>query len=331
MISRPSIVVLGGGTGTFSVLSALKKYNVNLTAIVSMADDGGSTGVLRDELGTLPPGDVRQCLVALSTSPSMRDLFDYRFGEGSLGGHSFGNLFLTALEKTTGDFTRAVERASDILRIRGKVIPATLDNVRLRMKWNGQQLELHGERAIDADHFALDPRQATLELVPAAQVNPRALKAIAHADLVIIAPGDLYTSIGPLLVIGGVGQALVETEAKVLYGCNLVTKHGQTDGFSVEDHVREIERLAGAHFIDAVLYNTAQPAPELAEKYTEEGAYMVLRDNSATDTQQYIAADLLGAMVESEDSDSLPAVRSLIRHDLDALGAAIMNYGRFQL
>ncbi len=325
--TRPNIVVLGGGTGSFSVLSSLRDYDVNLTAIVSMADDGSSTGLLRDELGVLPPGDVRQCLVALSSSPSMRDLFNYRFEEGSLSGHSFGNLFLAALEKTDGDFAHAVERASDILRIKGKVLPATLDNVRLAMRWDEERIELHGERVIDADHFALDPRKATLELVPAAQANPRALKAIAAADLVVIAPGDLYTSLGPLLVIKGIGDALLRTNARVLYISNLVTKHGQTDGFSVEDHVRELERFTGTKCINTVLYNTEQPPEEIAERYTEEQAFLVLRDESDLDSNvAYVGEDLLGAIASKHAGDHMIA-RSLIRHDYEKLGAAIIAVG----
>lgn len=328
MKTRPNIVVLGGGTGSFSVLSALKTHDVNLTAIVSMADDGGSTGVLRDELGTLPSGDVRQCLVALSTSSSMRELFDYRFDEGSLQGHSFGNLFLTALEKTTGDFGQAVERASDILRTRGRVLPATLDNVRLVMRWDSEQLELHGERVIDADHFALDPKRATLELSPAAEANPRAIRAIAGADLVVIAPGDLYTSLGALLAIRGIGGALVTTDATVLYACNLVTKHGQTDGFSVEDHVREIERLAGTECVDRVLYNTEQPAADVAQKYTEERAFIVSRDESDTRPQiTYLGEPLIGMVASHDGADVLPVTRSLIRHDHNKLGDAIIRAG----
>ena len=169
------------------MLSALKKYTTQIAAIVSMADDGGSTGVLRDELGALPPGDVRQCLVALSDSPKIRDLFQYRFDDGTLGGHSFGNVLLSTLEKITGDFSQAVETASEILRIRGTVIPVTLDNVRLKMEWADKSLVLHGERVIDEEYFKHDPRRAELSLVPTAQVNPMALAAICL----------LYTSPSP--------------------------------------------------------------------------------------------------------------------------------------
>ncbi|QQS21512.1 YvcK family protein [Candidatus Saccharibacteria bacterium] len=169
------IAVIGGGTGSFTLLSALKNHTSKIAAIVTMADDGGSTGVLRDELGVLPPGDVRQCLVALSDSPKIRDLFNYRFSEGTFEGHSFGNLFLTALEKSTGSFGEAIETASEVLRVNGTVIPVTYDNVRLKMTWSKGSVTLHGERVIDSDHFKNDPRKARLSLEPAAAVNPLAI------------------------------------------------------------------------------------------------------------------------------------------------------------
>lgn len=326
MNQDPKIVVIGGGTGSFTVLSALKKHSKQLTAIVSMADDGGSTGVLRDELGVLPPGDVRQCLVALSPAKALREVFDYRYEEGPFAGHSFGNIFLTTLEKTTGDFAKAVETASDILRIRGTVVPATLDDVRLVMRWDSEQVELRGERMIDADHFRLDPRQAELSLTPKPQVNPSAIEAIEAADVVVVSPGDLYTSLGPLLIIDGIGRALRQSSAKVIYVCNLTTKHGQTDGFSVEDHVREIERFAGGAVIDKVIYNTEQPPKELEARYLAEQAVVLERDGSDDrKTLHYAGKNLLGMLAAKDKADLMPVTRSLIRHDQTKLGLAIME------
>jgi uncharacterized cofD-like protein len=319
------IVVIGGGTGSFTLLSQLKNYTTNITAIVNMADDGGSTGVLRDELGVLPPGDVRQCLVALSESEKLRELFNYRFEEGTFGGHSFGNILLTALEKTTGNFSDAVQTASEILRIDGKVVPATLDNVRLQMSWEDIQLTLHGERVIDADYFANDPRKATLSLTPSATVNPAAIDAIVTADLIAISPGDLYTSLGPLLVIEGVGEALANTNATVVYVSNLVTKHGQTDGFTVADHAAEIERFAGHEVLDYVLYNTAHPSDNLAEKYEAEKAFIVEAGDVNTAHYKVVTGNYLGSMAEAEKSDKLPVTRSLIRHDADAIAKELMR------
>lgn len=322
------IVVIGGGTGSFVMLSALKKHAKHLTAIVNMADDGGSTGVLRDELGTLPSGDVRQCLVALSDSPKLRELFNYRFEEGTFGGHSFGNLFLTALEKTTGSFAEAVQMASKVLRIRGTVIPATLDNVRLKMEWPDASVILHGERVIDAEHFIHDPRKAELSLTPKPVVNPEAIKAIEEADLVVISAGDLYTSLGPLLVIDGIGKALHETKATVVYVCNLVTKQGQTDGFTVSDHAAEIERF-GDHggFVDIVLYNQQEPDAVLLERYKEEGSTMVAIDADNLQSAPYkaVGANLLGEVTVHEQNEATKVPRTFIRHNAKEIAKQLMK------
>ncbi len=321
------IAVIGGGTGSFTLLKSLKEYSRSIAAIVNMVDDGGSTGVLRDELGTLPPGDVRQCLVALSDSPKVRDLFNYRFEVGTFKGHAFGNVLLSALEKMTGSFSEAVETAGDILRVNGAVLPATLDDIRLRMEWAESSIVLKGERSIDAEYFAQDPRRAELTLVPNAKVNPMAIKAIERADLVVIAPGDLYTSLGPLLVIDGVGDALRRTKATVVYVSNLVTKKGQTEGFSVSDHADEIERFGGGNFLDYVLYNEQQPGAELAKRYKAEDAYLVAVDKEVLDKKAYkaIPGCFLGALAVAYEADSLPVTRSLIRHDSVAVASAIVG------
>lgn len=321
------IAVIGGGTGSFTVLSALKRYSHSIAAIVNMADDGGSTGVLRDELGTLPPGDVRQCLVALSDSPKVRDLFNYRFEEGTFQGHAFGNLLLSALEKMTGSFNEAVETASEILRVNGVVVPATLDNVRLKMEWPDKHFKLEGEKVIDADSFKYDARGAVLSLAPKATANPTAIKAIEQADLVLIAPGDLYTSLGPLLILDGIGEALKHTSAKVMYVCNLVTKKGQTEKFTVSDHAAEIERFTGEPVLDYVIYNKQQPDKKLAERYKEEGAFLVEADQDVLSKKHYqaIGGDFLGTVAAGHKGDVLPVTRSLIRHDSKAVVKAIMD------
>ncbi len=327
-ITEKKIVVIGGGTGSFTLLSALKDSTSQISAIVNMVDDGGSTGVLRDELGVLPPGDVRQCLVALSGSSKLRELFNYRFEEGTFAGHAFGNVLLSALEKMTGNFNEAVETASEILNIRGKVLPATLDDVRLKMEWPGSSLTLHGERVIDANYFKNDPRAATLSLVPDANANPLAVKAINDADLVVIAPGDLYTSLGPLLIISEINEALRSTSATVVYVTNLVTKKGQTDGFTVSDHAAEIERFANGQILDGVLYNEQMPNEELANKYREvEGAVAVEVDNEKMNSMHYnaVGGNFLSGMAEPNKADVLPVVHSLIRHDPHAVASAIIK------
>jgi uncharacterized cofD-like protein len=238
---------------------------------------------------------------------------------------------LSALEKMTGSFSEAVETASDILRVRGMVIPATLDNVRLKMTWGSQKsgeksLILHGERVIDADHFKLDPRKAKVSLTPKPLPNPVALSAIEQADIILIAPGDLYTSLGPLLVIDGIGKALKNSKATKIYVCNLVTKHGQTDGFSVSNHAQEIERFAGTDFLDYVLYNKARPTREVAKRYKDEGAYLVRPDHKKKRSHyQVIGGEFLGKMADSHKADVLPVTRSLIRHDAKAVAKTIMQ------
>lgn len=257
----------------------------------------------------------------------MRELFEYRFDTGTFGGHSFGNILLTALEKITGDFSQAVETASDILRIRGTVIPATLDNVRLKMEWKAKSLVLHGERVIDAEYFVHDPRRAKLSLLPAAKPNPMAIAAIEQADIVVVAPGDLYTSLGPLLVIDGIGEALARTQAKTVYVANLVSKKGQTDGFTVSDHVAEIERFAGRPFLDYVLYNQEAPSEDIARRYQEEGGYVTRVDDDVLAAAPYeaVGGNFLGMMATSNEADTLIGKRSLIRHDAKAVAKVILE------
>jgi uncharacterized cofD-like protein len=321
------IAVVGGGTGSFTLLSALKTHTRQLAAIVNMADDGGSTGILRDEMGTLPSGDIRQCLVALSDSPKIRELFNYRFEEGTFCGHPFGNIFLTALEKMTGSFSEAIKTASEILRVNGVVIPATLDDVRLKMEWPQASVIMQGERTIAADYFKYDPRKAIISLVPIAKANPLALTAIEQADMIVIAPGDLYSSLGPLLVIDGIAEALKKTEAMCVYVSNLVTKQGQTEGFTVSDHAKEIERFVGAPFLDFILYNEQKPVKEVAKRYEAENAFLVKIDKKALKRAKYqaIAGNFLGNMAQKNENDSLIGKRSLIRHDASAVANALIN------
>lgn len=320
-----NIVVIGGGTGSFTLLQGLKRYTHNITALVNMADDGGSTGQLRDELGVLPPGDVRQCLVALSDTPKVRDLFTYRFDEGSLKGHAFGNLFLTALEKMTGSFAEAVELASNVLNITGRVEPITLSNVQLCAEGaNGKPVK--GEYEIAHADIAKCPK---VWLEPEADANPEATKAILDADMVVIAPGNLYGSLAPALVIKGVQDALQNTKAKCVYVANLVTKPGPTNGFSVIDFTSEIERLAGGAFLDYVVFNNDTPSDELMERYAHEGEYAVSFDIDELKSQHYAfrAAPILAkaGWGGSQDGDPLAATRSFIRHDSDAVARQLMR------
>lgn len=321
-----NIAVIGGGTGSFTLLSSLKDHTSRIAALVNMADDGGSTGQLRDELGVLPPGDIRQCLVALSRSPEIRDLFNYRFDEGTLKGHAFGNLFLTALEKMTGDFATGIEMASDVLNIVGVVEPITLTNVHLAME-NSKGRVTRGEFLIADSNFKSERPKMWLE--PLAEANPKAITAIYQADMVVIAPGNLYGSLAPALIVPGVGDALMKTEAMCVYVCNLVTKPGQTDGFTVSDFAEEIERLAGGAFLDSVLFNTEQPSDDLLDKYAKDGELRVEIDEGRLQEAPYLAvgADLLSNKIwkNKNQSDPIASNRTLIRHDSNAVANALMT------
>ena len=279
-----NITTIGGGTGTFNVLSGLgKNRQLNLAAIVSVADSGGSTGELRDEFGILPPGDVRRAIVALADDTEVvRRLFEYRFKEGrSIAGHTVGNLLLTALSDIMGDFERGIEELSDMFDVHGKVIPVTLDNVSLGVTLeNGEQIV--GETDIDIPkHDGNIPIREAF-LLGGGRLNPRAREAIANSDYIIIGPGDLYTSIVPNLLCAGMVDALRATRAKLIYVCNVMTKYGETGGFAVEDFLRVLEHHLGGGRIDYVLVNSGELRPDLVEKYGTEGkSPVVLRDRDA--------------------------------------------------
>lgn len=316
---KPAIVVIGGGTGSGAVLTGLKD-RAEVTAVVNMADDGGSTGVLRRELGVLPGGDVWKCMAALSDDEKIRELFAYRFTEGELKGHSIGNILMAASEKVGGSFIRAVEMIAEIVHVKGRVVPVTVDDVRLVMTWPALDIVLNGEHLIDVTHFEHDPRQAVLSLVPTARPNPAALSAIREADVVVVAPGDLYTSLGSQLVIDEIGQALRETAAVKVYVANLITKPGHTDTFTVADHAAEIERFAGGQCLDYVLYNTEE-IPQ------EDGVSGVVANTAELETKHYraIAGNFLGAKVGQDASEVFSvAKRSAVRHDPSAVAGAIM-------
>ena len=303
------IVVMGGGTGNFATLNGLKHYDLDLSAIVSMADDGGSTGILRDELGVLPPGDVRQCLVALShSSRLMRNVMNYRFENGGLGGHSFGNILLSTLEKVTGSFEKAVEEVGRILYIRGKVIPVTTRQVRLKMILTNQKI-LEGEKEIYLSS-EIDQGYKKIYLEPFAKANKRALDEIRSADLIILGPGGIHTSIIPNLLVEGIPKALQQTHAKKVFVCNLMNRRGQTTGFKVSHYLKEVVSFIGADIFDYILVNHQRPSPELIKSYEGKGE---LVENDMVDSR-IISAPLLGKIEEKNRSDFL-LERNLIRHD----------------
>ncbi len=312
------IVVIGGGTGNFAVLDGLKNYDVDISAIVSMADDGGSTGILRDELGVLPPGDVRQCLVALSNSSRlMRSLMNYRFENGGLGGHSFGNLLLSALEKVTGSFEKAVDEVGRILAIRGKVIPVTTHQVRLKMILNDRRV-LEGEKEIYLSQ-EIDQGYKSIYLEPYPKANPHAIDEIANADVVVMGPGGLHTSLIPNLLVEGISDALKQSQAKKVFIVNLMNRKGQTTGFQVSSYLQELTKYIGKDIFDFILVNNQKPPQELIEVYADEGDLVAndLKDD------RIIFASLLGEVRAGPKKDLLR--RSLIRHDSKKLAQQLMK------
>lgn len=312
------VVVVGGGTGNFTVLDGLKQYDIDISAIVSMADDGGSTGILRDELGVLPPGDVRQCLVALSDSSRlMRSLMNYRFENGGLGGHSFGNLLLSALEKVTGSFEKAVEEVGKILFIKGKVIPVTTHQVRLKMILQTCQL-LEGEREIYMSQ-EIDKGYSSIYLEPYPKANPHALDEIKSADLIIMGPGGLHTSLIPNLLVEGISDALRESDAKKVFVTNLMNRKGQTTGFKVSHYMDELAKFIGEDVFDYIIVNNQMPPKSLIELYSNEGD---LVENDLKDDRVRLVP-LLGELKQSFKKDLMR--RSLIRHDSKKLAQEIMK------
>ena len=311
------VVVIGGGTGNFVVLSGLKKYPLDLTAIVSMADDGGSTGILRDELGVLPPGDVRQCLVALShSSRLLRSLMNYRFENGGLGGHSFGNLLLSALEKVTGSFEKAVEEAGKILYIRGKVIPVTTHQVRLKMVLNNRKI-LEGEREIYLSQ-EIDQGYKTLYLEPHPVVNPRVIEEIHNADLLVMGPGGLHTSIIPNLLVEGVSEAIRKSDAKKVFILNLMNRTGQTTHYKSSDYLKELVSFLKEDVFDHILINVQKPPEDLIEVYATEGDLV----ENDLDDKRCVFSELLGGIDLRKDK---LLKRNLIRHDSKKLAQELMK------
>jgi uncharacterized cofD-like protein len=317
------IVTIGGGTGSYTILSGLKTLpDIELTALVSMADDGGSTGILRDELGVLPPGDVRQCLVALSEHTDVvRNLMSYRFTEGTLEGHSFGNIFLAALEKVTGDFVKGVEVASEILKVKGRVIPITKNKVELCATLHDGTV-VKGERNINQ----VDLQSAGAPVISycdgRAEINPHAKEALLQADVIILGPGNYYCSVIPNVIVEGFQEALRETKAKVVFPVNMTNKQGHTLHFSVSDYVNDIEKYLNRP-VDFILVNTEAPSSEQVQYYKmEEGDGVLAEDDM--DDPRVIRADLLSrAIVKVKEEEK--NIRGFIRHDKDRFAQTIAS------
>lgn len=313
-ISDRKIVVLGGGTGVFTVLTGLKKYFSDLTAIVSMADSGGSSGVLREEFGILPPGDVRRALVALSSTDNkiLSELMSYRFTQGNgLSGHNFGNLLITALTNMTGSFEQALVEAGKILQVNGKIIPVTLQHSHLFAELEDGQV-IASETNIDVPAHDPELKIEHVWLEPKSEINPNARRAIETADLVIIGPGDIYTSIVPNILVAGVSEALRQTSAAIIYITNVMTKYGETNHFKASDFLGTIEEYIGQNVLDAVLVNNKIPSKSRLEAYREENSQPVLNDLKNIKNPLIVAQDLIRPT-------------GFVRHDPKKLALAIQN------
>ena len=309
-----NIVTIGGGTGSYTVLSGLKNIpGISLTALVSMADDGGSTGVLRDELGVLPAGDVRQCLVALSEHTKIvRKLMNYRFSEGILRGHNFGNIFLAALEKVTGDFVEGVEIASEILKVKGRVIPITKNQAVLSILLADGKL-IEGENKIN--HANLEASGIKkIFYKEKVDINPNAKRAIEQANYIILGPGNYYCSVIPNLIVNGFQKAILQSQAKIILPINLTNKQGHTENWKVSAYVKNLENYLGKK-VDIILVNKKMPNAKQIKQYQRQEGAGVLVENDLQDAR-IIRADLLSHSVFAKnDSDVLSSVRGFIRHD----------------
>ncbi len=311
----PRVVAVGGGNGLAALLRGLKSHTSNLTAVVTMADDGGSSGLLRRDMGMPPPGDLRNCLVALADDESMMSqLFQYRFPDGGgLQGHSFGNLFMAALAEVTGDFELAVQESTHVLKVRGRVLPSTLDDVVLHAQLEGGG-RVSGESTITAAERL--PRRVWIT-PEAPRALPQAVSAIRRADVVVLGPGSLYTSIIPNVLIPEVRDALSQTRAWVLYVCNVMTQSGETDGYTAADHLDALYRHGLRGAVDVVLVNDTPVSADLAASYQRLGARPVTIDEERL---RRMGVKVAHAQVAAESN--------VVRHESEKLAQALLRVVR---
>lgn len=316
LVKGPKIVAIGGGTGLSTMLRGLKYYTSNITAIVTVSDDGGGSGDLREDLGILPPGDIRNCILALSdTEPLMEQLLQYRFKDGRLKNQSFGNLFLAAMDGISTNFEEAVNKMSSVLAVTGKVIPVTTENVVLKAELENGEIVIgeslipivsaKGENKIK--YVFLDP--------PDAKPLPQAIDAIMEADAVILGPGSLYTSIIPNILIDDIKSSLKNTKALKIYVSNIMTQPGETDGYSVLSHIKAINKHAGGRIIDSVVVNEGSLDKDLEGKYSDKKSYLVKydKDNLENEGIGIIKGDFINIQ------------NGHIRHDTEKLASILIN------
>lgn len=308
----PRIVVIGGGTGLSTLLHGLKEYTSNITAIVTVADDGGSSGRLREDFDVLPPGDIRNCLVALADAePLMGKLFQFRFGEGTeLSGHSFGNLFITAMSKVAGNFDAAIKESSKVLAIRGSVLPSTLEKVTLMAK--------HEDGSETVGESQIPKAKSPIRRIFLRPVNCRptdeAVEAIKRADAIVLGPGSLYTSIMPNLLVGKIYQEILSSKALKMYVCNVMTQKGETDDYKASDHLKAIIEHTTPGIVEYCIMNTAKIPPEILKKYKDEEAYPVVPDS---ENLKKMKCKVIEAHIVT--------IRDYVRHDAVKLAKIIVD------
>jgi uncharacterized cofD-like protein len=309
----PKIVAVGGGHGLSMLLSGIKEYTSNISAIVTVADDGGSSGRLRQEFDILPPGDIRNCLIALADAPSlMRELFQFRFDTNSqLSGHSFGNLFITVMTRLTGDFEKAVKETSKVLALRGQVIPSTLNNVTL-VAQHKDGTETQGEANIPEAHR---PINRVLLKPEGSEATPDAIKAIQEAQIITLGPGSLYTSIIPNLLTKEITDAIVASSAIKVYVCNAMTQPGETDGYSASDHIKALVSHSHPRILDYCIVNTGEIPQEILKRYAQDNSYLVVNDRRKIENMGYRIIEDDCTIVEEE----------VIRHDRVKLAKIILG------
>lgn len=316
LVRGPKIVVIGGGTGLSNMLSGLKKFTSNITAIVTVADDGGGSGMLRQDLGILPPGDIRNCITALAdTEPIMEELFKYRFKDGRLENQNFGNLFLAAMDGISDNFLEAIKKTCSVLAVTGRVLPVTLENLQLFARLKNGSL-VRGESLIPKEAIRRNSPIEEVFIEPKnANAVEEALEAILEADAIILGPGSLYTSIIPNLLVKDISETLEKTSAMKIYVTNIMTQPGESDNFTVQDHIRAIYKHCGGSIIDYAIVNKEIINDELKGRYLEEGAIPVVLDD--------LKSDDLG--VEYIIENVVKIKNGYVRHDENKLASILVE------
>lgn len=315
-VGGPKIVVIGGGTGLSTMLRGLKLYTNNITAIVTVGDDGGGSGKLRADLGMLPPGDIRNCILALTdTEPIMEDLLQYRFTEGSLKGQSFGNLFLAAMDGISDSFESAVQKMSSVLAVTGKVLPVTLDDMKLIA-------ELENGNIVEGESIIPDEVVKQKSKIKELRINPKkalplldALMAINEADAIVMGPGSLYTSIIPNLLVEDIVECINKSDAIKIYISNVMTQPGETDNFAVSDHIKTLMKYSGKNSIEYVIANNETIPNEIKERYLKEGSELVELDYE----------NIKGLCVEIVETDLVKITKGYVKHDSEHLAKVLMT------